>query len=87
MIMTSEEKKMRDFLSAEMINRDFTQEQLDKVAEVMYPHDGSDESVRSATRQLGSDMIKWTKKLNDEEERKTPKPMSDEEIEALAAIM
>ncbi len=87
MIMTSEEKKMRDFLSAEMINRDFTQEQLDKVAEVMYPHDGSDESVRSATRQLGSEMIKGTKKLNDEEERKTPKPMSDEEIEALAAIM
>ena len=85
--MTAEEKKMRDFLSAEMINRDFTQEQLDKVAEVLYPHDGSDESVRCATRQFGSDMIKWAKKLNDEKERKTPKPMSEEEIVALAAIM
>ena len=85
--MTAEEKKMRDFLSAEITNRDFTQEQLDKVAEVLYPHDGTNESVRSATRQFGSDMIKWAKKQNDEQEQKHPKPMSDEEIVALAAMM
>ncbi len=85
--MTKEEKQMRDFLSAEMINRDFSQEQLDKVAEVMYPHDGTNESVRSATRQFGSDMIKWAKKQNDKKERETPKPMTDAEIEALAAMM
>ena len=85
--MTQEEKKMRDFLSAEMINREFTQEQLDTVAEVLYPHDGSEESVRSAARKFGSDMIKWAKKQHDEQERKHPKPMTEDEIVALAAIM
>ena len=85
--MTAEEIKMRDFLSAEMINREFTQEQLDKVAEVLYPHDGTNESVRCATRQFGNDMIKWAKEVNDEQERKHPKPMTEDEIVALAAIM
>lgn len=85
--MTAEEKKMRDFLSAEMINREFTQEQLDKVAEVLYPHDGTNESVRCATRQFGSDMIKWAKKEHDEQEQMHPKPMTEAEIVALAAIM
>ena len=85
--MTQEEKKMRDFLSAEMINREFTQEQLDKVAEVLYPHDGSEESVRSAARKFGSDMFSWAKKQHDEQEQKHPKPMSESEIEALAAMM
>ena len=83
--MTQDEKKTRDFLSAEMINREFTQEQLDKVAEALYPHDGSEDSVRCASRQFASDMIKWVKKQNDEKEQKAPKSMTDEEIDALAA--
>lgn len=83
--MTKTEEQMRDFISAEIKNRDFEQEQLDKLAEVLYPHDGSDESVRSATRQFGSDMIKW--ESNEQMDRKTPKPMTDAEIEALAAMM
>ncbi|MBR0117062.1 MAG: hypothetical protein IJM04_07230 [Prevotella sp.] len=85
--MTAEEKKMRDFLRAEMNNREFTLEQLDRVAAVLYPHDGSDESVRRASRQFGNDMIKWAKEVNDEQERKHPKPMTEDEIVALAAIM
>lgn len=85
--MTAEEKKMRDFLCAEMINRDLTQEQLDKVAAVMYPNDGTNDSVRNASRQLGIDMIRWAKKEHDEEERKHPKPMTDAEIDAIAAIL
>lgn len=85
--MTKEEKQMRDFLAAEIKNRDLEQADLDSLTTVLYPNDGSDESVRRAAREFGSDMIKWAKKLNDKKERETPKPMTDEEIEALAAIM
>ena len=85
--MTTEEKKMRDFISAEIMNRELSQEQLDKVAAVLYPHDGTDESVRRASREFGNDMIRWAKKLNDEQEREHPKPMTEDEIAALAAIM
>lgn len=85
--MTAEEKKMRDFLCAEIKSRDFEQDDLDRLSAVLYPHDGSEESVRNAARKFGSDMIKWAKKLNDEEERKTPTPMTEDEIVALAAIM
>ena len=85
--MTAEEKRMRDFISAEIMNREMQQADLDRLSAVLYPHDGTNESVRSAARQLGFDMIKWVKKQNDEQERKHPKPMSDEEIVALAAMM
>lgn len=85
--MTADEKKMRDFISAEIMNREMEQADLDRLSAVLYPHDGTNESVRSAARQLGFDMIKWAKKQNDEQERKHPKPMSDEEIVALAAMM
>ena len=85
--MTAEEKRMRDFISAEIMNREMQQADLDRLSSVLYPHDGTNESVRSAARQLGFDMIKWAKKQNDEQERKHPKPMSDEEIVALAAMM
>ncbi len=85
--MTAEEKRMRDFISAEIMNREMQQADLDRLSAVLYPHDGTNESVRSAARQLGFDMIKWAKKQNDEQERKHPKPMSDEEIVALAAMM
>ena len=85
--MTAEEKRMRDFISAEIMNREMQQADLDRLSAVLYPHDGTNESVRSAARQLGFDMIKWAKKQNDEQERKHPKPMSDEEIVALSAMM
>ena len=85
--MTAEEKRMRDFISAEIMNREMQQADLDRLSAVLYPHDGTNESVRSAAHQLGFDMIKWAKKQNDEQERKHPKPMSDEEIVALAAMM
>lgn len=85
--MTAEEKRMRNFISAEIMNREMQQADLDRLSAVLYPHDGTNESVRSAARQLGFDMIKWAKKQNDEQERKHPKPMSDEEIVALAAMM
>ena len=85
--MTAEEKRMRDFISAEIMNREMQQADLDRLSAVLYPHDGTNESVRSAARQLGFDMIKWAKKQNDEQERKHPKPMSDEEIVALAAMV
>ena len=85
--MTAEEKRMRDFISAEIMNREMQQADLDRLSVVLYPHDGTNESVRSAARQLGFDMIKWAKKQNDELEQKHPKPMSDEEIVALAAMM
>ena len=85
--MTAEEKRMRDFISAEIMNREMQQADLDRLSAVLYPHDGTNESVRSAARQLGFDMIKWAKKQNDEQEQKHPKPMSDEEIVALAAMM
>ena len=85
--MTAEEKRMRDFFSAEIMNREMQQADLDRLSAVLYPHDGTNESVRSAARQLGFDMIKWAKKQNDEQERNNPKPMSEEEIVALAAMM
>lgn len=85
--MTQEEKKMRDFLCAEIKNRDFGQDDLDRLSAVLYPHDGTEESVRSAARKFGSDMFKWAKKQHDEKERKTPKPLTDAEIEELAALL
>lgn len=85
--MTKEEKQMRDFISEEMMNRDFDQNQLNKLAEVLYPHDGSDEGVRAATRKFSTDIIAWVGKKEKQEADKKPKPMSDDEIEALAAIL
>ena len=85
--MTAEEKKMRDFISAEIKNREMEQADLDRLSAVLYPHDGSEESVRSAARKFGSDMFRWAKKQHDEQERKHPKPMTEDEIVALAAIM
>lgn len=85
--MTAEEKKMRDFISAEIKNREMEQDDLDRLSAVLYPHDGTEESVRSAARKFGSDMIKWAKKQHDEQEQKHPKPMTEDEIVALAAIM
>ena len=85
--MTKEEKQMRDFISAEMMNRDFDQDQLSKLTAVLYPHDGSDEGVRAATRKFSTDIIAWVSKREKQESDKKPKPMTDAEIEALAAIM
>lgn len=85
--MTAEEKKMRDFISAEIKSREMEQADLDRLSAVLYPNDGSEESVRSAARKFGSDMIRWAKNELDEEEQKHPKPMTDAEIEELAANM
>lgn len=85
--MTAEEKKMRDFLCAEIKNREMEQADLDRLTAVLYPHDGSEESVRSAARKFGSDMFRWAKKQHDEKERKAPKPLTEAEIEELAALL
>lgn len=85
--MNKEMEQMRDFLSAEIKKRDLQQEQLDKLAEVLYPHDGSNESVLAATRKFSLDMMGWAEKSIEQQERKHPKPMSEDEIAALAAIM
>lgn len=85
--MTKEEKQMRDFISAEIMNRDFGQEQLDKLAEVLYPHDGTNESIHNATRKFSTDIITWAGKKQKQEADKTPKLMTDAEIEELAALM
>lgn len=85
--MTQEEKKMRDFLCAEIKNREMEQADLDRLSAVLYPHDGTEDSVRCAARKFGSDMFKWAKKEHDEQEQKHPKPMTEDEIVALAAIM
>lgn len=85
--MTKEMKQMRDFISAEIMKRDFEQEQLDKLAEVLYPYDGTNDSVLAATRKFSTDIITWASKKEQQQRDKTPKPMSDEEIEALAALM
>lgn len=85
--MTKEEKQMRDFISAEIMNRDFGQEQLDKLAEVLYPHDGTNESIHNATRKFSTDIITWVSKKEKQQRDKTPKPMTDAEIEELAALM
>lgn len=85
--MTKEEKQIRDFISAEIKNRDFEQEQLDKLAEVLYPHDGTNESIHNATRKFSTDIITWVSKQEKQQRDKTPKPMTDTEIEELAALM
>lgn len=85
--MTKEEKQMRDFISAEILNREFEQEQLDKLAEVLYPHDGTNESIHNASRQFSTDIITWAAKKEKQQRDKTPKPMTDAEIEELAAMM
>ena len=80
-------KQMRDFISAEILNRDFEPEQLDKLAEVLYPHDGTNESIHNATRKFSTDIITWASKKEQLQRDKTPKPMTDAEIEELAALM
>lgn len=85
--MNKEMEQMRDFLSAEIKKREFEQEQLDKLAEVLYPHDGSNESVLAATRKFSLDMMGWVEKSNEKKERKAPKPLTDAEIEELAAML
>lgn len=85
--MNKEMEQMRDFLSAEIKKREFEQEQLDKLAEVLYPHDGTNESVLAATRKFSLDMMGWFEKSNEKKERKAPKPLTDAEIEELAAML
>ena len=86
--MTKQEKKMRDFISAEITNRELNQEQLDKLAEVLYPHDGTNEGILHATRQFSIDIMGWVNQKEAKKQKDAPiVPMSENEIEALAAMM
>lgn len=85
--MNKEMEQMRDFLSAEIKKREFEKEQLDMLAEVLYPHDGTNESVLAATRKFSLDMMGWVKKTNEKNERKAPNLLTEAEIEELAAML
>ena len=86
--MNKDEKLMRDFIAAELKNRELGQADLDRLAEVLYPHDGTNEGVLAATRKFTADVMAWGKKKQEQEKKQAPvEPMSDDEIEALAAML
>ena len=80
-------KQMQAFLSQKVAKGEFTEEQLDKLTDIVYAHDGSTQGMLSAMRQQESEFTAWVASSNaSKNDKREVKPMSDEEIEALAEI-
>ncbi len=85
--MTEKEKKTRDFIVTQLKKREMTETELDKLTEVLYPHDGSNKGMVEASRQFSKDFGDWQQAPQTTEKDTPVTPMSDAEIEALAAII
>ncbi len=80
-------KQMQAFLAQKVAKGEFTEEQIDRLTDIVYPHDGSSQQMLSAMRQQESEFTAWVASSNaSNHDKREVKPMTDSEIEALAAI-
>ena len=89
--MTKEDlEKMQAFLAQKIAKGEFCEEQIYKLTDVLYPHDGTPQAMLAAVRQQESEFAAWQANPNPQPEKKDNhhevKPMSDAEIDAIAAM-
>lgn len=81
-------KQMQGFLSQKVAKSELTEEQVDKLTDIMFPHDGSSQQMLSAMRQQENEFTAWVASSNaSKKDKREVKPMTDAEIEALAALI
>ena len=78
-------KQLQAFLMEKLAKCELSEEQIDKLSDIAYPHDGTVESMTAAARRMTADFTAYTMKDAAPAPQK-PKTMSEEEIINLAMM-
>jgi len=79
-----ENKKLTQFFADTIRNRELTEEQQFTLQQLLFPGIGDDEAarLRDGALDMGKTYLEWEKKNQSQQET----PMSDSEVDALAAM-
>lgn len=84
-----DKKKLSQFYADAIRTRELTDEQSMAIQQILFPGIGDDENsrLRDGALDMATAFMKWEAKQSSHKDEHHAVPMSDAEIEALAAIM